>query len=205
MNKDYVWFITLTTILILLLVVIYVLKQYKCRNILVRINYIAITILSITFIHYAYCSLIFPLLITPSGKVGWSGGYSRNMIKNLIVAVNSYKAQYGIYPGGDKDGIFNDNCAFFRLMTAKSSNLDEFTYEQRNSNGRIKVFLSGYNRPVYYSYPASGNKGPDGSLHKNVEYYLWTWGYKDTYYDGVFAKYFPSGPECASWSINNWE
>jgi hypothetical protein len=53
-------------------------------------------------------------------------------------------------------------------------------------------FISRSNSPYCYTFPAACVPGPDGKIHPNVKYYLWT--------RGVQSK----GPE-ATWEINNWD
>jgi hypothetical protein len=112
----------------------------------------------------------------------------RGMLKGMVTALEVYRSRFGAYPGIPGRPLVADTRRFIAglrsLGPAALPFMDEDLFD-----GKCR---SHHDKPFFYTHPAAGVPGPDGTAHPGVDYYLWTWGNAS------------EGPE-AEWEINNWE
>lgn len=116
-------------------------------------------------------------------------GHAVATLHDLGKALQAYKEDFGAFPAGPGGRLVADTRVFVSCLSSKGKKGIPF-FSFRDDDLQDGQFTSPYGKPFYYTFPANG-PGPDGVIHKNVEYYLWTWG-------GL-----GDGPE-AEWEINNW-
>ena len=117
---------------------------------------------------------------------------ARSMLRNLEMALEVYRQDFNTYPCAPGDALVADTRHFVACLSAKRS--DGKSYVNALSGGRLVAgeCRTVYDKPVHYTFPVEDVPGPDGKVHANVDYYLWTSG-------GL-----KEGPG-AAWEINNWE
>ena len=142
---------------------------------------------------------IFALVIAIGLRLCDIGGAHRRAINescratlvNLTKALEFYREDFGSYPSLTDKPLIADTRCFVKCLQSKGprNSRSHILREEDLIDGEL---LSPSIQPFCYTFPADGVPGPDGKVHPNVKYYLWTWG-------GI-----GKGPE-AAWEINNWD
>jgi hypothetical protein len=116
---------------------------------------------------------------------------TRAMLRDLEMALEVYRQDFNTYPCAPGDALVADTRHFVACLGAKRSDGKPYlTFpESRLVSGECRTV---YDKPVHYTFPVKDVPGPDGKVHANVDYYLWTPG-------GL-----KPGP-AAAWEVNNWE
>jgi type II secretory pathway pseudopilin PulG len=139
-------------------------------------------------------------LVTSIGLELFDPQYTQRRVKDaachaafadIAQALESYREDFGTYPGSPSQPLVADTRYCIARLQSKGiryAGLTEYD-KDRIVDGEYRTL---HNKPIYYTFPAAGVTGPDGKVHPNVKYYLWTWG-------GI-----GKGPE-AAWEINNWD
>jgi hypothetical protein len=203
MYSDLIWFVSAIVLLFASLIALYFFMKHKYSVNTVRILYCITIAAVVVFAHLVYAALILPALISPNGKTGPNQSASNAMLNSISKAIDMYKDKFGVYPGEDATGLFNDRHTFVELILPYIKEDCWVGNEIVTRNNKLQI-MSRHELPFYYTVPASKYNAPDGAKHNNVGYYLWTWGFNEKYYVGVFYMYFPKGPLQATWEINNW-
>ena len=115
----------------------------------------------------------------------------RKAFADIVQALESYREDYGTYPGFPSQPLVADTRYYVARLQSKGiryAGLTEYD-KDRIVDGEYRTI---HKKPIYYTFPAAGVPCPDGKVHPNVKYYLWTWG-------GIGKE-----PE-AAWEINNWD
>jgi len=114
----------------------------------------------------------------------------RARLRDLVVAIELYRANHGTYPALPGKPLVADTRVFVSCLRAAGAQhaCCSAMREEEVHHGEL---LSAHGKPFYYTFPAEGVPGPDGKVHPEVAYHLWTWGSRS------------EGPE-AAWEINNW-
>jgi hypothetical protein len=142
-----------------------------------------------------YCTVIclgVVLLLLPvsSGRVVARNSAAHRTLNDLCRALEAYCADYGNYPRPPDRTLVADTRYFVSCLSGTSPSRQLRYYHFYDGALADGKYMSSHRKPIHYTFPSEGVPGPDGRIHPNVKYYLWTWG-------GI-----GKGPE-AAWEINN--
>jgi hypothetical protein len=134
--------------------------------------------------------IIHPFLPSPKRVVAMNGA-TCSALNALGRALEAYREDFGTYPVLPDKPLVADTRQFIQCLQSKGKRGPCY-YDFLPADLVDGEYRSPHGRPYSYTFPAAGIPGPDGKVHPNVKYYLWTWG-------GI-----GKGPE-AAWEINNWD
>jgi hypothetical protein len=120
---------------------------------------------------------------------------THSALSDLMRAMETYAHDYGTFPSLPGKPLVADQTYFVQCLMSKGYRGHPY-FHFREEDIESGAIMSAFGKPFYYTYPAQGVPGPDGIVHDNVPYYLWTWGW-DFQGDRRDAP-------ASEWGINNW-